>query len=79
MTATAYQDTLTRQGPYIRGSEEWRARENARAAKGCACINHDPIPQGQARGELNAYRQQVNTEHWLPGVRADIAKRRAGK
>ena len=79
MNATAYQMTLVKHGPYIRGSEEWRAREDARHALGAHCVDHDPIPQGQAFGEPFAARQQINTSGYVSVVRKEIEKRKQGK
>jgi hypothetical protein len=70
------EETIARQGPFLRGSEDWINREYARVALGAVCVNIREIPIGQAHGEKNARLQQVEIDPELrERVRAELRDR----
>lgn len=71
-----YYSRLAAEGPLLRGSPEWAAREVARSALGAGCVNPYPIRKSQAHGEPDAHLQQIDTAEHLEKVRKEIAFRK---
>lgn len=75
-TQSASMERIAKDGPFIRGSEEWIEREYARAAMGAVCVNAREIPIGQAYGEPKAHLQQVDIpESMREKVREELRER----